>query len=97
VLFGHDEVMHHAGIWRVEILETCDAAMGIERAIAHPRREWSPGGIAEEHQFASGRIGLGMGGKRPLQRTEILHAARCQGDGVDLDREMRFFKRQQAA
>ena len=64
---GDDEVMHHAAIGRLEVLEAPDPPIGADRSKGHLAREGAIGGETEKDEFAGQRVDLGMRGEWAVQ------------------------------
>ena len=68
VMLGDDEVVHQAGIGRLETFEARHRARRIDGSEGHSRGKRSRRVVAEEHHLAGDRIDLGMGRERPSSR-----------------------------
>ncbi len=98
MILGDDEVVHHAGIGRLEAVEARHLAGGRDGAEGEGGRKGPGGVVAEEHHLAGHRIDLRMRGERPGDGAAIIAvAARCERARLDLGRQMAFFQREQAA
>ena len=60
MIFGDDEVVHHAGIGRIEAIEPRHHAGGVDRSEGEGGGQRTRGVIAEEHHLAGHGIDLGM-------------------------------------
>ena len=98
MILGNDEIVHHAGVGRLEPIEPRHHARRVDGSDGEgggqrPRRV-----IAEEHHLAGDRIDLGMRRERPADAALVVAITKpVQGTGLDLGRQMAFLQRQQAA
>ena len=60
VIFGDDEVVHHAGIGRGEALEARHHARRVDRSEGEGRGQGASGIVAEEHELSGDGIDLRM-------------------------------------
>ena len=98
VVFGDDEVVHHAGIGRFETIEPRHHAGRVDRSEREGRGQRACGVIAEEHHFAGDGIDLGMRREGTCDGALVVAIAETvQSTRLDLGRHMAFFQRQQAA
>ena len=75
MIFGDDEVMHHAGIGRLEAIEPRHRAGCIDGSKGEGGGERPAGVIAEEHHLAGDGIDLGMRGERPGNAAAVIAVA----------------------
>ena len=79
MIFGDDEIVHHAGVGRLEAIEPRHRAGGIDRSEGEGGGERPGGVVAEEHHLAGDGIDLGMRGEGPGDAAAIVAvAARCR-------------------
>ncbi len=98
MMFGDDEVMHHAGIGCLEAVEPRHHAGCIDGSEGKRRRQRSCGVVAEEHHLAVDGIDLRMRGERSGDAAVIVAiAAPVQRAGLDLGRQVAFLQREQAS
>ena len=98
MVLGDDEVVHHAGVGRLEAIEPRHHAGCIDGSEGEGGRERSGGVVAEEHHLAGGGIDLGMRGEGSGDAAVIVAvAAGLERAGLDLGRQMAFLQRQQAS
>ena len=98
MIFGDDEVVHHAGIGRFETIEPRHHAGCIDRSKGEGRGQRTGGIVTEEHHLAGDRIDLGMRGERTGDGALVVAiASSIERIRLDLGRQMALFERQQAA
>ena len=97
MIFGDDEVVHHAGIGRFEAIEPRHHARGVDRSEGEGGGQRTRGVVAEEHHLAGDGVDLGMRGEGSLDGALVVAIAEAvERAGLDLGRQMAFLQRQQA-
>ena len=75
MVFGDDEVVHHAGIGRIEAIEPRHHARGVDGSEGEGGGQRARGVIAEEHHLAGHGVDLRMRGEGALDGAVVIAIA----------------------